>query len=95
MSIFFPSPSPKREDELPPAKVAVLGAGIGGCFAAKFLRENGGKNLDIHVFAKKGSEVGGRAGVCHYDGHLYESGALILLPENKYMSDAAREYGEL
>jgi hypothetical protein len=33
--------------------------------------------------------------VCHYDGHLYESGALILLPENKYMSDAAREYGEL
>lgn len=87
-----PKPVPP-EDDLPPAKVAVIGAGIGGCFAAKFLRENGGKKLDIHVFAKKGSKVGGRTGVCQLDGHQYEMGASVIHSDNKYLSDAAKKHG--
>lgn len=81
-------------DDLPSAKVAVIGAGMGGCFAAKFLRENGGKNLDIHVFAKKGSKVGGRVAVCHFDEHVYEAGAVVFHSGDKYVNDAVREHGE-
>lgn len=96
LSTFFPPPPPppKPVDDLPPAKVAIIGAGVGGCFAGKFLREKGGGKLDIRVFAKKGSEVGGRASVCHYDGHVYESGAFFIHPQHKYLADAAKEYGE-
>ena len=66
---------------------------MGGCFAAKFLRENGGKNLDIRVFAKKGSKIGGRVAVCQFDGHSFEAGALIIHSENKYLVEAAKQHG--
>ena len=82
------------EDDLPRAKVAIIGAGIGGCFAAKFLRENGGKKLDIHVFAKKGSEVGGRTAVCQFKGHIYETGASVFHSDNRHLVDAAKQHGE-
>jgi predicted NAD/FAD-dependent oxidoreductase len=74
--------------------VAIIGAGIGGCFAAKFLRENGGEKLDIHVFAKKGSKIGGRTAVCQFDGHTYETGACVIHSANKYLVDAAKQHGE-
>ena len=73
--------------------MAIIGAGVGGCFASKFLRENGGKKLEIHVFAKKGSKIGGRTAVCQLDSHIYETGASIFHSSNKYLSDAAKEHG--
>ena len=68
---------------------------MGGCFASKFLRENGGKKLEIHVFAKKGSKIGGRTGVCQMGDHFYETGAAVMHAANKYLSDAAKENGKL
>ena len=81
-------------EELPPAKIAIIGAGIGGSFAAKFLRENGGKNLDIRVFAKKGSEIGGRTAVCQIGDHVYETGACVIHSSNKHLVDLAKDHGE-
>lgn len=93
--LFTGSPQPPEPDvELPAAKVAVIGAGIGGCFAAKFLREKGGSNLEIHVFAKKGSKVGGRTAVIQYHGHVYETGASVIHSDNKYLVDTAKEHGK-
>ena len=80
-------------EELPAAKVAILGAGMGGCFSAKFLRENGGGKLDIHVWMKKDSKVGGRAATSEFEGHTYETGASIIHSKNKYLSEAAKEFG--
>ena len=84
----------KTYDELPPARVAIIGAGVGGCFAAQFLREQGGENLDIHVWAKKGSKVGGRTATFEFAGHHYETGASVIHSENKHLVDAAMEFGE-
>ncbi len=81
-------------EELPAVKVAILGAGMGGCFAAKFLRENGGDKLDIHVWMKKDSKVGGRAATTELAGHTYETGASIIHSKNKYMSDAVKEFSK-
>lgn len=86
---------PEPDVELPAAKVAIIGAGIGGCFAAKFLREKGGSNLDIHIFAKKGSKVGGRTAVFQYHGHFYETGASVIHSDNKYLADTAKKHGRL
>ena len=74
--------------------MAIIGAGIGGCFTAKFLREKGGGKLDIHVWAKKGSKVGGRTATFEFNDHIYETGASIIHSSNKYLSDAAEEYGK-
>ena len=59
-----------------------------------FLRENGGQELDIHVWEKKGSKVGGRTGTCEIGGHLYEAGASVIHSSNKYLSDAATDFGK-
>lgn len=96
---FFPGRaecSNARDDsELPAARVAVIGAGIGGCFAANFLREfNGGKNLEIHVWNKKESRVGGRTATTEFAGHTYETGGSIMHSSNKYLVDAVKKYGE-
>ena len=78
---------------LPKARVAIVGAGIGGCCTAAFLRELGGENLDIHVWQRKGVPVGGRTAVVDFDGHLYESGGSILHNSNKYLVDFASSLG--
>lgn len=86
--------SPDDRDPVPAARVAVIGAGVGGCFASNFLRElNGGQHLDIHVWNKKGSCVGGRTATTEFAGHTYETGASIIHSSNKYLVDAAKKYG--
>ena len=95
---FFPSQAECRgsqdDRELPAARVAVIGAGVGGCFAANFLKEfNGGQNLEIHVWNKKEDRVGGRTATCNFAGHVYETGASIMHSSNKYLVDAAKKYG--
>lgn len=93
---FTPSPAKNisLEDDLPPARVAIIGAGISGCFSAKFLRELGGRELDIHVWNKKDSTIGGRAAIVKVGEHWHESGASIAHSSNKYLVDAAKDYGE-
>ncbi len=80
--------------ELPAARVAIIGAGVGGCMTAHFLREmQGGRNLDVHVYSSDG-RVGGRADVVELDGHLYESGGSTIHTCNKYLVDAAEKFGK-
>lgn len=95
---YFPSHAECRSEEddrlLPKARVAVIGAGIGGCFAASFLREmSGGENLDIHVWNRKDSHIGGRTATTEFAGHTFETGASIMHSSNKYLVDAAKKYG--
>ena len=96
---FFPghaecSTGSKEDRDLPAARVAVIGAGVGGCFAANFLRELGGQKLEIHVWNKKGSHVGGRTATTEFAGHTFETGASIMHSSNKYLVDAANKYGK-
>ncbi len=79
---------------LPAARVAIVGAGVGGCSAAYFLRELGGENLDIHVWQRKGVPVGGRTAVVDFGGHLYESGGSVIHTSNKYLVDFAAKFGK-
>lgn len=82
--------------EVPVARVAVIGAGVGGCFASSFLRElKGGQNLDVHVWNKKGSHVGGRTATTEFAGHTYETGASIMHSSNMYLVSAAEKFGEM
>ena len=81
------------DKDLPAARVAIIGAGVGGCFSAKFLRELGGKDLDIHVWNKKESKVGGRTATIAFADHLYECGGSIAHSSNKYLVDAAKDHG--
>ena len=94
---FISSPPPAinedLERELPPARVAIIGAGMGGCFSAKFLRELGGRELDIHIWNKQEGHVGGRAETIKLGDHWYEAGAGVAHTSNQYLVDAVSEYG--
>ena len=74
------------------ARVAVVGAGIGGCTAAYFLRQLASDSLEVHVFEK--DTVGGRTDVIEYDGHKYECGASVMHSSNKYLGDLAKKFGQ-
>ena len=80
-------------DRLPRSRIAIIGSGVGGGFAAYFLREFG-PELDIHMWRKKGSKVGGRTAVVEFDGHVYESGASVIHTSNKYLVDLAKKFGK-
>ena len=85
----------EEEDDvspLEPARVAVVGAGVGGCCAAYFLRENGGEALKVDVFER--AVVGGRTATFNFQGHVHETGASILHTSNKYLWDMCKEFGE-
>ena len=88
--------TPQNEDEetpepLPPAKIAIVGGGIGGCSAAYFLRKNGGDALDIHVFNE--GVVGGRCAVIDFEGNTYEAGGAVIHTSNKYLVDFREKFG--
>ena len=78
--------------DLPPAKVAIIGGGIGGCSAAYFLRSIGGEALDIHLFTD--GVIGGRCAVIEVDGQMYESGGAIIHSSNKYLVDFRKEFSK-
>ena len=92
--LLLPVSLAKSQDDrqLPPARVAVIGAGVGGCFAANFLRELGGQNLEIHVWNKKESHVGGRTATTEFAGHTFETGAAYIHSSNKYLANAAKKF---
>ena len=81
-------PPPK---DFPSAKVAIIGAGVGGCSAAYFLRELCGESLELHVFSD--GPVGGRTAVIEMDGHTYESGGSVAHSSNKYLVDFRKKFG--
>lgn len=72
-------------------RVAVVGAGVGGCSSSYFLRRLCGDQLDLHVFEK--AVVGGRTDVIEFDGHRYESGGAVMHDTNKYLVDFAQQFG--
>ena len=85
----------EEEDEEPglePCRVAVVGAGVGGCLAAYFLRQKGGEAVQVDVFER--GAVGGRTGTFSFQGHTYETGASIIHSSNKYLVDLSKEFGE-
>ena len=83
----------KEVAHLEPARVAVVGAGVGGCLAAYFLREKGGEALKVDVFER--GEVGGRSATFVFRGHECETGAIFMHTCQKYLSDLRKEFGEL
>lgn len=82
-----------EERDVPAARVAVVGAGVGGCLAAYFMRRQGGERLDLHVFQRPGCPVGGRTAVIEFCGHTHETGASIIHSSNKYLVDFAKQFG--
>ena len=92
---LLPAEEGGEEEEAPPlpaARVAVIGAGVGGCSAAYFLRERGGEAVRVDVFEK--GEVGGRAATHTFRDHTYETGASIIHTSNKYLVNFSKEFGE-
>ena len=76
--------------------MAIVGAGVGGCLSAYFLRELGGQNLDLHVWEKNPAQVvGGRTAVMEFQGHVYETGGSVIHTGNKYLVDLAKKFGEM
>ena len=81
-------PPPK---DFPCAKVAIIGAGVGGCSTAYFLRELCGESVEVLVFSE--GPVGGRAAVIEMDGHIYEAGGSVAHSSNKYLVDFRKKFG--
>lgn len=82
---------PRRTTVSSGGRVAVIGAGVGGCSASYFLRQLCGSDLDLHVFEK--AKVGGRTDVLAFEGSEYESGGAVMHSSNKYLADFAQQFG--
>ena len=92
---FLPGESGGGEQQelpLPAARVAVVGAGVGGCCAAYFLREKEGQALAVDVFER--GVVGGRTATFKFRDHEYETGASIIHTSNKYLVDFSQQFGK-
>ena len=87
---YFEDKRPPPE-VLPPAKIAIIGGGVGGCSAAYFLNREGGSNLDIHVF--NDGDIGGRCAVVEFEGEAYEAGAAVIHSSNRYLLQIKDEFG--
>ncbi|XP_066495722.1 prenylcysteine oxidase 1-like [Tiliqua scincoides] len=84
--------APRAEEPLrPPARIGVIGAGIGGTSAAYFLRQKFGRDVLIDVFER--GEVGGRLATLNVDGQDYEVGGDIMHPQYRYMKRFVKELG--
>ena len=65
--------------------VCIVGSGIGGSSAAKFLRETDA-NVELHVFESRG-DIGGRTKTLNFDGlsRPFDAGASIMHKDNRYL----------
>ena len=70
-------------------RVAIVGAGAGGCSAAYFLRKFGGNEMDIEVFERT-AVAGGRVRSMLISGEYTELGGSIYHKENRIFSDLVR-----
>uniref|UniRef100_UPI00398EA3A6 prenylcysteine oxidase-like n=1 Tax=Pristiophorus japonicus TaxID=55135 RepID=UPI00398EA3A6 len=80
-----------HQEEAPPKKIAVVGAGIGGSSAAYFLRREFGHNVKIDVYEK--GTVGGRLATVTVNGQQYETGGSVIHPLNLHMQDFVKQLG--
>ncbi|GAX76995.1 hypothetical protein CEUSTIGMA_g4442.t1 [Chlamydomonas eustigma] len=71
-------------------RVAVIGAGVGGAFAAFNIRKEMGNDTKLDVFEST-YHVGGRAKTFIHDGKVLELGASIISDHNFYLAEAAQE----
>ncbi|KAI8922368.1 Prenylcysteine lyase-domain-containing protein [Powellomyces hirtus] len=79
-------------DDAPPKRVAVIGAGAAGTAFSYFLRQAVPEHL-AHISIFEASErVGGRASAVHFDGADIEIGASIFLKENENLYNATRRF---
>nr|XP_020643105.1 prenylcysteine oxidase-like [Pogona vitticeps] len=85
------SSSASQELRRPPAKIGVIGAGIGGTSAAYFLRQKFGRDVQIDVFEK--GEVGGRLATLNVEGKYYEAGGSVIHPLNLHMKHFVKLLG--
>ncbi|XP_061448749.1 prenylcysteine oxidase 1 [Rhineura floridana] len=86
-----PAHAAAQELRHPPARIGVIGAGIGGTSAAYFLRQKFGKDVQIDVFER--GEVGGRLATVNVEGRYYEAGGSIIHPLNLHMKHFVKELG--
>ena len=71
--------------------VAIVGAGIGGCSAAAYVRDVW-PTASIHVFERE-AEVGGRVHTVHFHGCIIETGAGFVHSSNAATMALVRRVG--
>uniref|UniRef100_A0A8C3RGB0 Prenylcysteine oxidase 1 n=1 Tax=Cyanoderma ruficeps TaxID=181631 RepID=A0A8C3RGB0_9PASS len=74
-----------------PAKIAVVGGGIGGSASAYFLRQKFGPGVQLHVLEKEA--LGGRLHTVDMEGAAYEAGGTVIHPLNLHMKHFVKELG--
>ncbi|XP_069475013.1 prenylcysteine oxidase 1 [Ambystoma mexicanum] len=75
----------------PPARIAIIGAGIGGTSAAYFVRQKFGDHVPIDVFER--GDVGGRLATVEIEGKEYEAGGAVIHPLNLHMKMFVEKLG--
>eukprot|EP01083_Nonionella_stella_P179208 635607_1 len=71
-------------------KVAIIGSGIGGSSVASFLSELEGHSFSLDIFERQ-DHIGGRVSSIEIDGVILESGAAIVIEQNRYMKGFAEK----
>ncbi|XP_066062397.1 prenylcysteine oxidase 1 [Chamaea fasciata] len=82
---------PARSLRHGPARIAVVGGGIGGSAAAYFLRQKFGPGVQLHVLEK--AALGGRLHTLDVEGAAYEAGGSVIHPLNLHMKHFVKELG--
>ena len=75
-----------------PPRVAIIGAGIGGAFAAEYLRNETNSMLQIDVY-EAAARIGGRTLDTGEGASSVELGAAMALVQNRYVREAAGTLG--
>ncbi|XP_074659996.1 prenylcysteine oxidase 1-like [Tubulanus polymorphus] len=76
---------------VPPPRIAIIGAGVGGTSAAVFLRELFGEGARVDIYEE--DRVGGRASEITLNGYRHESGGTIIHPRNQYFVNFTKSLG--
>ena len=86
----YPSPT---MSSVPPPNIAIIGGGIGGAFAAAWLRNASVRHLDVYEASER---IGGRTLATQDQDETWatvELGASMGITENRYILEAARSLG--
>lgn len=77
------------------ARIAIVGAGMGGAVAASFIRRRfGAENETVEIWVIEASErTGGRCKLCQVDGEEYEAGAAIYSELNVLFQRSMEQLG--
>ena len=78
---------------VPPPNIAIIGGGIGGAFAAAWLRNASVRHLDVYEASER---IGGRTLATQDQDETWatvELGASMGITENRYILEAARSLG--